>query len=89
MDSILIVEDHDHALDEGGKPSFNLLQGFGNTSAIVLYAFDLLMLRGKDVRRVSTTAAKSFAAFSDCYLTRARSVIRNPSTCRFRTWYER
>jgi hypothetical protein len=38
------------ALDEGGKPSFNLLQGFGSASAIVLYAFDLLMLRGKDVR---------------------------------------
>jgi ATP-dependent DNA ligase len=49
--SILIVEDHIHALDEGDKPSFNLLQGFGNASAIVLYAFDLLMLRGKDVRR--------------------------------------
>jgi bifunctional non-homologous end joining protein LigD len=39
------------ALDEVGKPSFNLLQGFGSASAIVLYAFDLLMLRGKDVRR--------------------------------------
>ena len=39
------------ALDESGKPSFNLLQGFGGrASAIVLYAFDLLMLRGSDVR---------------------------------------
>jgi ATP-dependent DNA ligase len=38
------------ALDEHGRPSFNLLQGFGNARAIVLYAFDLLMLRGKDVR---------------------------------------
>src|SRR6516162_5256961 len=38
------------ALDENGKPSFNLLQGFGTAQAIVLYAFDLLMLRGKDVR---------------------------------------
>jgi ATP-dependent DNA ligase len=38
------------ALDENGKPSFNLLQGFANAPAIVLYAFDLLMLRGKDVR---------------------------------------
>jgi bifunctional non-homologous end joining protein LigD len=37
-------------LDETGKPSLNLLQGFGNAQAIVLYAFDLLMLRGKDVR---------------------------------------
>jgi bifunctional non-homologous end joining protein LigD len=38
------------ALDERGKPSFNLLQGFGDAHAIVLYAFDLLMLHGKDVR---------------------------------------
>lgn len=38
------------ALDEAGRPSFNLLQGFGDAQAIVLYAFDLLMLRGKDVR---------------------------------------
>jgi hypothetical protein len=39
------------ALDEHGKPSFNLLQGFGGeASAIVLYAFDLLMWQGKDVR---------------------------------------
>jgi bifunctional non-homologous end joining protein LigD len=39
------------ALDKDGKPSFNLLQGFGRASAIVLYAFDLLMLSGRDVRR--------------------------------------
>ena len=38
------------ALDEHGRPSFNLLQGFANAQAIVLYGFDLLMLRGKDVR---------------------------------------
>jgi bifunctional non-homologous end joining protein LigD len=38
------------ALDEHGRPSFNLLQGFGTAQSIVLYAFDLLMLRGKDVR---------------------------------------
>jgi bifunctional non-homologous end joining protein LigD len=38
------------ALD-AGKPSFNLLQGFGGgASAIVLYGFDLLMWQGKDVR---------------------------------------
>src|SRR5262249_17895931 len=34
----------------GGKPSFNFLQGFGSASAIVLYAFDLLMLRDRDLR---------------------------------------
>jgi bifunctional non-homologous end joining protein LigD len=38
------------ALDENGRPSFNLLQGFSNVQAIVVYAFDLLMVQGKDVR---------------------------------------
>ena len=38
------------ALDQHGKPSFNFLQGFGEAAGIVLYTFDLLMLRGKDIR---------------------------------------
>jgi ATP-dependent DNA ligase len=39
------------SLDQNGKPLFDLLQGFGGEGVeIVLYAFDLLMLRGKDVR---------------------------------------
>jgi bifunctional non-homologous end joining protein LigD len=33
------------ALDEDGRPSFNLLQGFGEAQTIVLGASDLLMLR--------------------------------------------
>jgi bifunctional non-homologous end joining protein LigD len=41
------------ALDGAGRPLFNLLQGFGNARAIVLYAFGLLMVRGKDVRAVA------------------------------------
>jgi DNA ligase D-like protein (predicted ligase) len=45
-----IIDGEIVALDEDGKPSFNLLQGFGSPQAIVLYAFDLLMLDGKDVR---------------------------------------
>jgi bifunctional non-homologous end joining protein LigD len=51
LQSDTVIDGEIVALDEGGKPSFNLLQGFGSASAIVLYAFDLLMLRGKDVRR--------------------------------------
>jgi bifunctional non-homologous end joining protein LigD len=51
LPSDTVIDGEIVALDEVGKPSFNLLQGFGNASAIVLYAFDLLMLRGKDVRR--------------------------------------
>ena len=39
------------ALNENGRPSFNLLQRLRQRSAsIVMYAFDLLMLRGNDVR---------------------------------------
>jgi ATP-dependent DNA ligase len=46
-----IIDGEIVALDENAKPSFDLLQGFGRGAAsIVLYAFDLLMLRGKDVR---------------------------------------
>jgi bifunctional non-homologous end joining protein LigD len=34
-----------------GRPSFDLLQGFGRgETLVVLYAFDLLMLCGRDVR---------------------------------------
>jgi bifunctional non-homologous end joining protein LigD len=51
LPSDTVIDGEIVALDASGKPSFNLLQGFGGgASAIVLYAFDLLMLRGKDVR---------------------------------------
>lgn len=40
------------ALDADGKPSFALLQnpGTGRTPAIAFFAFDLLMMRGRDLR---------------------------------------
>jgi bifunctional non-homologous end joining protein LigD len=50
LPSDTVIDGEIVALDENGRPSFNLLQGFGNATGIVLYAFDLLMLRGKDVR---------------------------------------
>src|SRR5438309_1435556 len=51
LPSDTIIDGEIVALDAGGKPSFNLLQGFGSGAPlIVLYSFDLLMLRGKDVR---------------------------------------
>jgi bifunctional non-homologous end joining protein LigD len=50
LPSDTIIDGEIVALDERGKPSFNLLQGLGIAEAIVLYAFDLLMLRGKDIR---------------------------------------
>jgi ATP-dependent DNA ligase len=46
-----IIDGEIVALDENGRPSFDLLQGFGRrVPLIVLYAFDLLMLRSKDMR---------------------------------------
>ncbi len=39
------------AFDEEGHPSFNVLQNYGTASAsVVFYVFDVLVLRGKDVR---------------------------------------
>ena len=38
------------ALDEEGKPSFNLLQNYGSSKApLIFYAFDVMILSGKDV----------------------------------------
>jgi bifunctional non-homologous end joining protein LigD len=50
LPSDTIIDGEIVALDEHHKPSFNLLQGLGSPEEIVLYAFDLLMLDGRDVR---------------------------------------
>jgi ATP-dependent DNA ligase len=51
LPSDTIVDGEIVALDEKGRPSFELLQGFGRRAPVtVLYAFDLLMLRSKDMR---------------------------------------
>src|SRR5262250_2613562 len=43
LPSDTVIDGEIVALDETGRPSFNLLQGFGNAQAIVFYAFDILM----------------------------------------------
>ena len=46
-----IIDGEVVALDQHGRPSFDLLQGLGTgESLIVLYAFDVMMLGGRDVR---------------------------------------
>ena len=45
-----IVDGEIVALDDRGRPSFNLLQHARSTTTIVYYAFDILAYRGKDVR---------------------------------------
>jgi bifunctional non-homologous end joining protein LigD len=41
------------AFDEEGRPSFNALQNYGSSPApfVVYYAFDVMLLAGRDVRR--------------------------------------
>jgi ATP-dependent DNA ligase len=42
------------ALDEQGKPNFNLLQNFRSAeSHIMLYAFDVLVRKGKDLTKTT------------------------------------
>lgn len=43
------------ALDESGRPSFNLLQNHASASKLVYYAFDVLVLKGEDVRELPLT----------------------------------
>jgi DNA ligase D-like protein (predicted ligase) len=48
------------ALDEEGRPSFNLLQNYGSAAApIVFYTFDLLVLRGNNVMREPLTKRRA------------------------------
>ena len=45
-----VVDGEVIAMDETGKPSFNLLQNFGSSRvSLIYYAFDVLILSGRDV----------------------------------------
>jgi hypothetical protein len=47
------------ALDEDGRPSFNVLQNYGSSKAPVVYfVFDLMMLAGQDVMNQPLTARR-------------------------------
>jgi bifunctional non-homologous end joining protein LigD len=47
------------ALDEEGRPSFNLLQNYGSSSTHVLYfVFDIMILGGQNLMRESLTARR-------------------------------
>jgi len=51
------------ALDEHGKPSFNVLQNYGTARAPVLYyVFDVIMLSGKDLTREPLSARQEILA---------------------------
>src|SRR4029453_6820766 len=39
------------ALDEAGRPSFNALQNYGSSATpVIYYVFDVMVLKGRDVR---------------------------------------
>ena len=56
-----VVDGEIVALDESGRPSFNVLQNYGTAQAPVFYyVFDVLILKGKDLRG-ETLAARRVA----------------------------
>jgi ATP-dependent DNA ligase len=85
LPSDTVIDGEVVALDENGKPSFNLLQGLGSAQAIILYAFDLLMLQGKDVRLWPFDDRREQLREIVSTL-RTRSAIRKPSTCGLQNW---
>jgi bifunctional non-homologous end joining protein LigD len=46
-----IVDGKVVALDDEGRPSFNLLQNAAGSSTLIYYVFDVMMLDGRDVTR--------------------------------------
>jgi bifunctional non-homologous end joining protein LigD len=48
------------ALDDDGRPSFNILQNYGSSKAAVLYfVFDVMVLAGRDVMREPLEARRA------------------------------
>ena len=51
------------ALDEAGKPNFNLLQNFRSAeSHVVFYAFDILIHDGRDMRKLPLSKRRAILA---------------------------
>ena len=47
-----VVDGEIVAFDEDGRPSFNMLQNYGSSTApVVYYVFDVMVLAGRDVKR--------------------------------------
>jgi bifunctional non-homologous end joining protein LigD len=54
-----VVDGEIVALDPSGRPSFNILQNFGSSSApIVFYVFDVMVLAGRDLMRTPLHARR-------------------------------
>ena len=56
-----IIDGEIVALDQDGRPSFNLLQNYGSAAAaVVYYVFDVMMLEGRDVMREPLVTRRQF-----------------------------
>jgi bifunctional non-homologous end joining protein LigD len=54
-----VVDGEVVALDESGRPSFNILQNYGSSKAPILYyVFDVLVLAGRDLMGMPLTARR-------------------------------
>src|SRR6516162_5040353 len=63
------------ALDEEGRPSFNLLQNFGSSKAsLAFFVFDVLILRGREI--MNETLEKRRALLEKYILSRLGEPIR-------------
>ena len=70
-----IIDGEVVAFDETGKPSFNVLQNYGSSpTAIFYYAFDVLVLRGRDVMSEPLVARR--ALLENRILPKLRDPIR-------------
>src|ERR1700730_8713634 len=54
-----VVDGEVVALDEEGRPSFNILQNYGSSAApVVFFVFDVLVLAGRDVMKEPLSARR-------------------------------
>ena len=60
LPSETVIDGEVAALDEHGRPSFNLLQNFrSSASRIVYFAFDIMSHNGRDLTRLSLSRRRS------------------------------
>ena len=70
-----VVDGEVVALDEAGRPAFNLLQNFGSAKTpIVYYVFDVLVLNGRDV--MAELLSERRALLHDCVLPQLGEPVR-------------
>jgi ATP-dependent DNA ligase len=68
------------ALDEDGRPSFNLLQNYGSSKTpLIYYAFDVMVLAGENVMGESLETRRSLLDGCWCTMNSCSSPRQSPS----------